>query len=158
MNDITHRTLPSAKVPSRVKPSGLHHSDGKCPDGVTMIPRRNGKLLVRDATSPDTIAPSYISKSYQWTRSSGCSGRGQEEDQIYMLGTNIHLHSNSHWDLRGVWPTDTTVFKGTWQLAQTGYWWWKPYTYLIQRLSVSVPRGNTSVLGPIGHWHFSTSF
>ena len=26
-----------------------------------MIPRRNGKLLVRDATSPDTIAPTYFS-------------------------------------------------------------------------------------------------
>ena len=71
------------------------------------------------------VCPLVCLKSYQWSRSSGCSGRGQEEDQIYMLGTNLHLHSNCHWDLRGFWPTDTTVFKGPWQSAQTGYRWQK---------------------------------
>ena len=64
MSDIIHRTLTSAKVPSRLEPSGLHRSDGKRPDGITMIPWRNGKLLVWDATSPDTFAPSCL-KSYQ---------------------------------------------------------------------------------------------
>lgn len=42
------------------------------------------------------------------------------------------------------WPLPnfhTTVFEGPWQSAQTGYRWWK-LLYLIQRLSVSVQRGN----------------
>ena len=60
---IIHRTLTSAKVPSRLKPPGLHRSDGKCPDGITMIPWRNGKLLVCDTTSSDTFAPSYVSRA-----------------------------------------------------------------------------------------------
>ena len=60
MNDIIHRTLTSAKVPSRLEPSGLHCSDGKRTDGVTMIPWRNGKLLVWDAT---TFASSYVSRA-----------------------------------------------------------------------------------------------
>ena len=63
MNDIIHRTLTSAEVPSRLEPSGLHRSDGKRPDGITMISWRNGKLLVWDATSRDTFAPSYVSRA-----------------------------------------------------------------------------------------------
>ena len=38
MNDIVHRSLPTAKIPSRLEPSGLQRSDGKRPDGVTMVP------------------------------------------------------------------------------------------------------------------------
>ena len=63
MNNIIHRTLTSAKVSSHLEPSGLHCWDGKPPDGITKIPWRNGKLLVWDATSPDTSAPSYVSRA-----------------------------------------------------------------------------------------------
>ena len=63
LNDILHRALTSARVPSRLEPSGLYCSDGKCPDGITVAPWKNGKLLVWDATCPDTFAPSYISSA-----------------------------------------------------------------------------------------------
>ena len=61
VNDIIHRTLVSAHVPSRLEPPGLLSSDGKRPDGVMVVPWRCGKLLVWDATCPDTFAPSYSS-------------------------------------------------------------------------------------------------
>ena len=59
INDILHQALSSAQVSSRLEPSGLSRSDGKCPDGVTMVPWKNGKPLVWDATCPDTLALSY---------------------------------------------------------------------------------------------------
>ena len=48
-----------AHVPSRLEPSGLYCSDGKRPDGVSIVPWKCGQLLVWDATCPDTFAPSY---------------------------------------------------------------------------------------------------
>jgi hypothetical protein len=51
--------MTAAKIPSRLEPSGLFRSDGKRPDGVTIVPWQCGKLLVWDATCPDTYAPSY---------------------------------------------------------------------------------------------------
>ena len=48
-------------MPSRLEPPGLLRSDGKRPDGVTVVPWRCGKLLVWDATCPDALAPSYSS-------------------------------------------------------------------------------------------------
>ena len=34
LNDIIHRSLVVAKIPSLLEPCGLHHSDGKHPDGI----------------------------------------------------------------------------------------------------------------------------
>ena len=63
INDIVHRSLTSAKIPARLEPSGLLRSDGKRPDGISVVPWKSGKLLVWDATCPDTFAPSYSSRA-----------------------------------------------------------------------------------------------
>ena len=60
VNDIIHRSLASAKVPSHLEPNHLYRSDGKRPDGITLIPWERGKVLVWDATCPDTFAPSHL--------------------------------------------------------------------------------------------------
>ena len=39
----------------------LSRSDGKCPNGVSVLPWASGKPLIWDATCPDTYAPSYRS-------------------------------------------------------------------------------------------------
>ena len=61
INNIVHRALSTARIPSRLEPLGLSRSDGKRPDGVTVVPWKNGKQLVWDATCPDTSAPSHLS-------------------------------------------------------------------------------------------------
>ena len=40
--------------------TGLSHSDGKRPDRVTLVPWKSGRLLVWNATCPDTFAPSHL--------------------------------------------------------------------------------------------------
>ena len=42
-----------------MEPSGLYRSDGKRPDGVSIVPLKCGQLLVWDAMCLDTFAPSY---------------------------------------------------------------------------------------------------
>ena len=63
LNDIVVRVLSSACVPSRLEPPGLLRSEGKRPDGVSVVPWKSGKFLVWDATCVDTFAPSYRSKA-----------------------------------------------------------------------------------------------
>ena len=60
LNDIVHRALTAAHIPSRLEPSGIFRSDGKCPDGITVVPWKGGRLLVWDATCPDTFTTSYL--------------------------------------------------------------------------------------------------
>lgn len=59
INDIVMRALESAKISCRVEPNGILRSDGKRPDGVTVIPWSHGKSLIWDVTCPDSFAPSY---------------------------------------------------------------------------------------------------
>ena len=60
INDILHRALQAAGVPSQLEPSGLSRDDGKRPDGATIIPFNKGKCLVWDATCVNTLAASHI--------------------------------------------------------------------------------------------------
>ena len=42
LNDILKRTLESAKIPYHLEPSGLFRSDGKRPDGASIVPWKGG--------------------------------------------------------------------------------------------------------------------
>ena len=79
INGIIHRALSSAQVPSRLEPSGLSRSDGKRPDGVTMVPWKSGKLMIWDATCPDTLAQSYRSLA---TSGTGAVAEKAEEKKL----------------------------------------------------------------------------
>ena len=59
LNDIVKRSLEAAKIPCHLEPSGLYRSDGKCPDGASVIPWQRGNILVWDATCSDTCAASH---------------------------------------------------------------------------------------------------
>ena len=63
LNEIIHRALTTSHIPSRLEPTGLDRSDGKRPDGITMVPWKNGNLLVWDATCSNTYAPSHLAQS-----------------------------------------------------------------------------------------------
>ena len=61
MNDVICRSLTAAGIPCQTEPHSLVRSDGKRPDGVTMLPWKSGHPLVWDATCLDTYTPSYVS-------------------------------------------------------------------------------------------------
>ena len=54
------RSLTRAKIPATRESAGLLGSDGKQPDGLTLIPWREGCCLVWDVTVTDTTAASYL--------------------------------------------------------------------------------------------------
>ena len=60
LNDIIWRALSRANIPSTKEPLGLHRTDAKRPDGVTLTAWQAGKCLLWDATSPDTQAASHL--------------------------------------------------------------------------------------------------
>ncbi|XP_045777024.1 uncharacterized protein LOC123875316 [Maniola jurtina] len=60
LNGVIRRSLVTAKVPAVLEPNGLARSDGKRPDGMTLVPWKQGRSLVWDATCVDTLALSHI--------------------------------------------------------------------------------------------------
>ena len=63
INDIISRAFVSSGVPITKEPAGLIRGVGKRPDGLTLIPWRNGKPLAWDATISTPLASSYVSAS-----------------------------------------------------------------------------------------------
>ena len=59
LNDVVRRSLKAEKIPAHLEPSDIHRSDGKRPDGTSIVPWMSGRVLVWDVTCPDTLAPSY---------------------------------------------------------------------------------------------------
>ena len=60
LNDVIHRAFSRCCIPAVKEPSGLSRSDGKRPDGMTLIPWRVGECLFWDVTVVDTLANSYL--------------------------------------------------------------------------------------------------
>ena len=60
LNDLVFRGLVRAGYPSTKEPAGLVRTDGRRPDGLTLILWRVGRCLVWNATVSDTLATSYL--------------------------------------------------------------------------------------------------
>ena len=63
LNVLIWRAVMRAKIPATKEPIGLSRSDGKRPDGASLIPWKRGKLFAWDATVPDTYAASHIGET-----------------------------------------------------------------------------------------------
>ena len=151
INDIIHRALTAARVPSRLEPAGLYRSDGKRPDGITVVPWMNSQLLVWDATCPDTFAPSYVSNS---TREAGTVAALAEERKCIKYS---QLDSSHHFEPVAIETTGVIGERSRKFLVELGHRIRRvsgevnSTAFLLQRLSIAVQRGNAaSVLGTIG--------
>ena len=60
INDLIKGSLATAKIAAHLEAAGICRADVKRPDGTTVIPWKGGRLLVWDATCPDTLAPSHL--------------------------------------------------------------------------------------------------
>jgi len=63
VNETVHRALVSGGVPAVLEPVGVCRDDSKKPDGMSLIPWRQGLPLLWDLTCSDTLVPSNVSTS-----------------------------------------------------------------------------------------------
>ena len=106
INDIIKRALESAKVPCHLEPTGLFRSDGKRPDGASIVSWKCGKVLVWDATCPDTLAPSHSSLA---VREAGAVAADAEykktQKYTHLYPTTLFPLLWRHWGCLGKMPT-----------------------------------------------------
>jgi len=60
LNDLIARGFASAGFPVIKEPTGLFRTDGKRPDGLTLVPWQSGKALCWDVTVTCPLADSYV--------------------------------------------------------------------------------------------------
>lgn len=146
VNDIIRRTLSSAGIPSRLEPPGLLRTDGKRPDGMSLVPWSSGKPLVWDATCPDTFAASHRSHA---THGAGCvagHAEGKKAEKYAHLAP-AYLFQPIAIETTGAIGPQSRVFLhelGRRVALETGEA--RSRSFLLQRLSVAVQRGNAAAV------------
>jgi hypothetical protein len=140
VNDIIWRAMLRADVPTAKEPAGLFRSDGKRPDGATLIPWMGGRYLVWDATVVHTCAASYIGTGLVGSASEQAANR---KILKYQGLPTSHLFQPVAMETLGPFNSSALDF-----LSDLGRRMslvggdGRETTYLFQRLSVCVQRYN----------------
>jgi Reverse transcriptase (RNA-dependent DNA polymerase) len=91
MNDIIYKSLSRADIPSVKEPSSLSRTDGKRPDGLSLIPWKGGKSVVWDVTVSDTVARSYVSSCAQSAGSAAEMASVKKHAKYTEIAKNHHF-------------------------------------------------------------------
>lgn len=148
LNDVIWRAFTRAKIPAIKEPNGLSRSDGKRPDGVTIIPWSRGRCLAWDVTVPDTFAASY---QHLTSENAGAAAEraARNKESKYAAISQTHHFVPVAVETAGSWHTESLEFVnelGGKLSAATGDQ--RETSHLFQRLSVAIQIGNSmSVLG-----------
>jgi len=149
-NDLIKRALSTSGVPAIREPPGCNRSDGKRPDGLTLVPWKNGKPLIWDFTCADTSCQSYINAT---RRRAGAAAEMREnakkakyaslEDNFYFIPVAVETFGS--WGLEGKKLIDAIGKK-----LQEATLEKRSKSFFLQRLSIANQRGNAaSILGTI---------
>ena len=146
LNDIVHRSLVRAGIPSVKEPPGLLRSDGKRPDGCTQIPWSAGKCLAWDVTVTDTLAPSYAHLS---SVSAGSVAERAAERKIVKYAGLEPTHTFMPIAMETLGPFNQSALSflttlGRKLSAATGDP--RESSFLFQRLSIAIQRFNCIAL------------
>ena len=147
-NDLITCTLSSAGFPVTKELSGLFRSDGKWPDGLTLVPWSNGKALCWDVTVTCPLADSYINAA---ARESGVAAEiaASRKEQKYadLDGRYRYIFEPIAIDTLGILNTSARqllcdlgrkISEHTGEVRET--------SFLFQRCSVLVQRFNAILL------------
>ena len=134
LNQIIHRSLHSARIPSRLEPSGLSSSDRSRPDGLSLTPWSSGKFLVWDATCTDTYCASNIARTSSEPGLAAAHAESQKtKTYSYLCFVPVGVETS---DVFG--PQAASFFKDLGRRLRNVSGDPLSHTYLIQRISVAI--------------------
>lgn len=151
INDILKRAFVSAEVPCVLEPPGLLRSDGKRPDGLTLIPWQKGRCLVWDATCVSTFASCHVSVTQQ-SAGAGAEAAARRKRLKYASLEPIYEFVPFAVETLGPWGSEAKQLvqnlgrrlRARGRDPRSGW-------YLAQQISLAIQRGNAaSVLGTFG--------
>jgi len=142
LNDIIYRAFVAANIPATKEPVGLLRSDGKRPDGLTLIPWQAGKSLTWDVTVSHPLADSYLSSSAQIPGGVAEQAARRKEDKYTELSRSYLFQPISFETLGTVNSSAQSFIR---ELGRRIYLIsndCRESAFLFQRLSVAVQRFN----------------
>jgi hypothetical protein len=145
-NDVISRALRSAEVPTIREPPGCSASDGKRPDGLTLIPWTRGKSLLWDFTCCDTFAASYLSQTSSVAGSAAALGEERKKKKYEFL-LQQYLFVPVAVETSGVFGREgLRLVRAIGQRIARVSGEGRAASFLLQRISIAVQRGNVAAI------------
>jgi len=94
LDDLVWRAMAKTDIAALKEPSGLLRTDGKRPDGVTLLPWKQGKCVAWDVTVSDTLAQSYVHETSQ-TPGAAAEAAAERKTNKYMSLAQSYLVCSS---------------------------------------------------------------
>ena len=142
LNDIIWRAMTQAKIQSMKEPVGLTRTDGRRPDGVTMVPWSHGRCLAWDVTVPDTLAASHLDRTSVTT---GAAAEHEASNKIQKYADILQYYDfvPVAVETLGAWSVGALSFiKQLGKRLQEATGEHMETAYLLQRLSVAIQQCN----------------
>jgi len=88
LNELVARAFSTAAIPNSKEPQGLCRSDGKRPDGLTLVPWQSGRALIWDVTVVCPLADSCVASAAREARSVDELAATKKEDKYSGLAAD----------------------------------------------------------------------
>jgi len=95
LNDLVWRAMAKADISALNEPSGLLRTDGKRPDGVTLLPWKQGECVTWDVTVSDTLAQSYLHETSQTPGAAAKAACSRKENEQVFVTRSVILVCSS---------------------------------------------------------------
>ncbi|XP_055329980.1 uncharacterized protein LOC129582492 [Paramacrobiotus metropolitanus] len=150
LNSILERGCVAAGIPCELEPKGIFRDNGKRPDGLTLVPVRDGKQLVWDATFADTLAQSYVKRSAKAAGAAAHQAECRKRYNYRQLGEEYWFYPFAVETLGvlGEGAREMVSFLGRKTKERSGEC--RSTAFLKQRISLAIIKGNAAaVLGTL---------
>ena len=146
MNDLVWRATTRAGIAAVKEPHGLTRSDGKRPDGLTLIPWCEGRCATWDVTVADTTAVSYIAMTSSLA-GSAAEAAAQRKEIKYAELSHSYVFFALAFETLGPINRDGVSFLSTLgRRISTVTDDPRETSFLFQRISVNIQRFNADCL------------
>lgn len=146
VNDVVKRSLEAAKIPAHLEPSDIYRTDGKRPDGASIVPWKSGRVLVWDVTCPDTLAPSYSALATREAGAVAAEMERRKREKYAHLDPSHFFVPIAVETLGAVGPEAGLFFRDLGRRIAAATSEPLSHQHLLQRVSVAIQRGNAAAI------------
>ena len=148
LNALIKQSLSSTHIPSVLEPRHLYRTDQKRPDGLTLVPRADGKQLLWEVLVVDSLAPCWINAgSVCKPGTAAAEAEERKIDKYKDLVNDGYLFQPLAFEIQGAAGPSTEVFCKNLSICTEEP---RAGSFLKQRISLAIQIANAAcVLGTI---------
>ena len=133
-------------IMSLLEHSGLSRSDGKRPDGITLVPWSHGKCLIWDATCAHRLSPSYTNLASREGATVAAAAEDKKRSKYDGISENLLFQPLAFETLGGIGPSTLTFIKAVGKQISRRSFDKAETIYLRQRLGIAIQAGNAACI------------